>query len=230
MLHFSGLFLLRACVSDTSTFYLLTCIHHDSFAEDFGFLFFCLNSLMTCEHLSFFNIFMIQVLFVLGASLSLGLLSDLSFVLNCLSHTCVAPLTKKCHFADFLHKIYDWKHLYLCLFFVRHSVTLPQLQPHFWSEKAPPGDGLLGRYYTRFFNFKNGLFSQKAKKHNLSDSKRSSFITDYVELQFDTATLIIPSFRTTQARGCKQRFKSDLLRDYLVPGKIRIYINAILLQ
>ena len=72
MLHFSGLFLLRACVSDTSTFYLLTCIHHDSFAEDFGFLFFCLNSLMTCEHLSFFNIFMIQVLFVLGGEPVLG--------------------------------------------------------------------------------------------------------------------------------------------------------------
>ena len=29
----------------------------------------------------------------------------------------------------------------------------------------------------------------------LRDSKRSSFIIDFFELQFDTATLIIPSFR-----------------------------------
>ena len=34
---------------------------------------------------------------------------------------------KKCHFADFFAQIYDWKHLYLCIFLV-HSVVLPQLQ------------------------------------------------------------------------------------------------------
>ena len=58
---------------------------------------------------------------------------------------------------------------------------------------------------------------QKKTKKNmfLCDSKRSSFITDFFELQFDTATLIIPSFRMRQARGCKLRFKSDLLSNYL---------------
>ena len=54
----------------------------------------------------------------------------------------------------------------------------------------------------------------------LRDSKRSSFIIDFFELQFDTATLIIPSFRMTQARGCKHRFKSDILRSFLVPDRI----------
>ena len=48
----------------------------------------------------------------------------------------------------------------------------------------------------------------------LCDSKRSSFITDFFELQVDTATLIIPSFRMIQPRGFKQRFKPDLLRTY----------------
>ena len=65
-----------------------------------------------------------------------------------------------------------------------------------------------------------GPFHQRQKSIMLCDSKRSSFITDIFELQFDTATLIIPSFRMTQARGCKQRFKSDLLRNYLVPDRI----------
>ena len=34
--------------------------------------------------------------------------------------------------------------------------------------------------------------------------------TDFFELQFDTATLIIQSFRKIKDRRCKQRFKSDL--------------------
>ena len=62
------------------------------------------------------------------------------------------------------------------------------------------------------FRFKNGPFSQKAKKHNLMRlKKRSSFITDFFYLQLDTATFIIQSFRMikAKARGCKQRFKSD---------------------
>ena len=63
--------------------------------------------------------------------------------------------------------------------------------------------------------FKNGPFSSKAKNIILCDSKRSSFITDVFELQLDTPTLIIPSFRMTQARGCKRRFQSDPLRTYL---------------
>ena len=50
-----------------------------------------------------------------------------------------------------------------------------------------------------------------AKKIIICDAKRSSFITDFFELQFDTATLIIQRFRMIKARGCKQRFKSDPL-------------------
>ena len=67
-----------------------------------------------------------------------------------------------------------------------------------------------------FGGFKNKPLLQKDKKHDLytciylCDSKRSSFITDFFELQFGTATLIIPSFRMIKARGCKQRFTSDL--------------------
>ena len=67
-----------------------------------------------------------------------------------------------------------------------------------------------------------GPFHKRQKNIILRDSKRSSFITDFFELQFDTATLIIPSFRMTQARGCKQRFKSDLLRNYLLPDRINM--------
>ena len=65
-----------------------------------------------------------------------------------------------------------------------------------------------------------GPFHKRQKNMVLCDSKRTSFITYFFELQFDTATLIIPSFRMIQARGCKQRFKSDLLRNYLVLGRI----------
>ena len=50
-----------------------------------------------------------------------------------------------------------------------------------------------------------GLFHKRQKNIILCDSKRSSFITDFFELQFDTATLIIQSFRMIKARGCKQR-------------------------
>ena len=38
-----------------------------------------------------------------------------------------------------------------------------------------------------------------------------SYLVVFFQLQFDTATLIIPSFRMIKARGCKQRFKSDQL-------------------
>ena len=41
-----------------------------------------------------------------------------------------------------------------------------------------------------------GPFHERQKKNMiLRDSKRSSFITDFFELQCDTATMIIPSFR-----------------------------------
>ena len=73
-----------------------------------------------------------------------------------------------------------------------------------------------------FLGSKMGPFHKSKKKHNkiLFDSNTSSFITTFFELQFDTPTWIIPSFRTTQAGGCIQSFKSDLLflRNYLVPG------------
>ena len=39
----------------------------------------------------------------------------------------------------------------------------------------------------------------------------------FLELQ-----LIIPSFKMTQARVCKQRFKSHLLRNFLAPDGIYI--------
>ena len=40
-------------------------------------------------------------------------------------YTCVAPPAKKIYFANFLGQIYDWKHLYLCNFLVRHFTILP---------------------------------------------------------------------------------------------------------
>ena len=73
----------------------------------------------------------------------------------------------------------------------------------------------MGSFIILFFRLKNGAFSSKAKKHNLMRLKTERFIIDCFELQFDTATLIIPSFRMTQARGCKERFKYDLSRNYL---------------
>ena len=57
-----------------------------------------------------------------------------------------------------------------------------------------------------------GPFHKRQKNMVLCDSKRTSFITYFFELQFDTATLIIPSFRMIKATGGKQRFKSDLSR------------------
>ena len=73
-----------------------------------------------------------------------------------------------------------------------------------------------------FERLKKGPFSQMAKTIILCDSKRSSFII-FFKIQFDTAALIIHSFRMIKARGCKQRFESDLLRvednsQYYIPG------------
>ena len=62
-----------------------------------------------------------------------------------------------------------------------------------------------------FLGSKMGPFHKRLKNIILCDSKRSSFITAFFELQFDTATFIIQSFRMIKARGCKQRFKSDIL-------------------
>ena len=64
-----------------------------------------------------------------------------------------------------------------------------------------------------FLGSRMGPFHER-QQQILCDSKRSSFITDFFELQVDTATLIIPSFRMIQPRGFKQRFKPDLLRTY----------------
>ena len=75
--------------------------------------------------------------------------------------------------------------------------------------------------YDRFFEVQKwALFIKGTKNIICCGLTRSSFITDFFELQFDTTTLIIPSFRMIKARGCKQRFKSDLLRNYLVPGRV----------
>ena len=69
-----------------------------------------------------------------------------------------------------------------------------------------------------FLGSKMDPFHQRKKHIILRDSKRSSFIADFCLTQVCTATLIIQSFRMIKARGCKQRCKSDLLRNYLVPG------------
>ena len=65
-------------------------------------------------------------------------------------------------------------------------------------------------YYARFSRFKNGPFHKRQEGITLCDSKRSSFITDF-EFRLDTPILIIARFVMTQARGCKQRYKSHLL-------------------
>ena len=68
-----------------------------------------------------------------------------------------------------------------------------------------------------------GPFHKRQKKHKiLCGSKRSSFITDFFELQFDTLTLIIPSLRMAQARGCRgsNLIYSGVLRNHLVPDRI----------
>ena len=55
---------------------------------------------------------------------------------------------------------------------------------------------ILGRLLSNIFlGSKMGPFRKRQKNIILCDSKRSSFITDFFELQFDTVTLIIPSFR-----------------------------------
>ena len=57
---------------------------------------------------------------------------------------------------------------------------------------------VLGRLLCKIFlGSKMGPFHKRQKNIILRDPKRSSFITDYSELQFDTPTLIIPSFRMT---------------------------------
>ena len=55
--------------------------------------------------------------------------------------------------------------------------------------------------------------------------KAEQFHNRFLKLQFDTATLIIQSIKMIKARGCNQRFKFDLLRNYLAPGWIRIYMQ-----
>ena len=62
-----------------------------------------------------------------------------------------------------------------------------------------------------FLEVQKGPFSQKAKRDNLMRFKTEQFHHKFFYLLFDTATLIIPSFRMIKARGCKQSFKSDLL-------------------
>ena len=62
-----------------------------------------------------------------------------------------------------------------------------------------------------FLEVKKSSFSHKAKKNRiLCNPKISSFITFIFELLFDSATVIIPSFRMIKARCCKHRCQSDL--------------------
>ena len=75
--------------------------------------------------------------------------------------------------------------------------------------------------YAFFFKVQKwALFSKGKKNVILRDSKRSSFITYFFELQFDMATLINPSFRMMEARGFEQRFKSDLSGIYIISNTI----------
>ena len=45
------------------------------------------------------------------------------YICTCSKYTCVAPSTRKIPFRRFFAQIYDWKHLYLCISLVRHSVS-----------------------------------------------------------------------------------------------------------
>ena len=66
-----------------------------------------------------------------------------------------------------------------------------------------------------------GPFHKKQKNIILCDPELSSFITDFFELQFDTPTLIIPSFRRIETRGCRgSNLIYYLVRYYLVPDRI----------
>ena len=73
-----------------------------------------------------------------------------------------------------------------------------------------------------FSRFKNGPFHRRQKNITLCDSKWSSFIAYFFELQFDTATLIIPRFRMTQARGANRgsNLIYYVITWYLIPGRI----------
>ena len=75
--------------------------------------------------------------------------------------------------------------------------------------------GALKPFFMRvFFGLKDGPFSQKAekKRQNLTQSKTDHFHhLFFVQLLFDTATLRILELRMLNARGCKQRLKSDVL-------------------
>ena len=77
----------------------------------------------------------------------------------------------------------------------------------------------MGHFHKRQKNIPGNLLRLKTEQFHH---------TDFLELQFDTATSIIQSLRMIKARGCKQRFKSDplyLVRNCLVPATIRIYMQ-----
>ena len=59
------------------------------------------------------------------------------------------------------------------------------------------------------FKFKNRPF-HKRQKNVILRFKTEQFHHRFFFDLFHTATLIIPSFRMSKARGCKQSFKSDL--------------------
>ena len=63
----------------------------------------------------------------------------------------------------------------------------------------------------RFFEVQKWALFIKGKKTESYATQNGAFSSHiFFELQFGTATLIIPSFRMIKARGCKQRFRSDL--------------------
>ena len=60
----------------------------------------------------------------------------------------------------------------------------------------------------------------------LCDSKRSSFITDFFELQFDTATFIIPSFGMIKAIEVATEVQ-NLIYYVVTWYQVRIYMQYV---
>ena len=87
------------------------------------------------------------------------------------------------------------------------------------AEKSYHGRPFVMQY---FFSSKVGPIHNRQKNTILWYSIRSIFITDLFELQFDTATLIIPRFRMTQARGANSgsNLIYYVITWYLIPGRI----------
>ena len=102
------------------------------------------------------------------------------------------------------------------------------MQQHTWNIHPVPISRLVFSFFVPCFYLVSGMKNMLVRTLGpfvmqdclCCDWKQNSFITDFFELQFETASLIIPSLRKIKARSCKQRLKSDLFRYYLVHGTI----------